>query len=1021
MDAWVKHAAGDYRQPVIGRFTLQHGLDIRFDVGDIFFGPGHDDACVLGWRSSVSGTLEIEGSFHHALNSPTDNQGIQWYIQRGPAPDPDKGFMPVELASGSSRCGTESQNATFHIAGQSVQPGDFVYIVDARADGTERPHEGDFTRLRLRLIVQDAASPPTPHFERDVLPILASRCHDCHGADSQEGELDLRTVAAMLRGGENGPVMVRGHPNRSYLMQLIQREKMPPEGEQRPSAEEISILARWIRFGMTADEQVVDSPRPQLVTDEHRRHWAFRKLSRFEPSASQSPASVRTPIDAFLLARLEKEGLGYSPKADRVTLIRRAYLDLVGLPPSPDQVDEFLADTAPSAFARLIDRLLESSQFGERWARHWLDVVGFADTVGFDHVPTLIITTAGKWRYRDYVIDAFNDDKPYNRFITEQIAGDEMVDWRGADRYTDEIREHLIATGYLRTARDQTHEPESNIPLSYFDVLHDTVEIVGNSLLGLTMQCARCHNHKIDPIPQEYYYRLMAIFTPAFNPDRWKPVHPYNSYIDDRSLISVSRTELTEIERHNAQIDQRVAELKSKSEQLREITRQRLVDEKLMGLPELIRDDVTAALETAEDQRSEVQQHLAKKFGEKLAIADDEVTAALSDVDRSAIESLDQQIKEHDGERRSWGKIQALFDVGPPPPTFLLKRGEYLMPGKEVVPGFLRVLAESDAAAPVRIESVGTSSSGHRTALARWLTDPDSQAGALVARVMVNRIWQHLMGVGLVRTPGNFGVEGDPPTHPEMLEWLTGRFVEGGWRVKPIIRLIMRSSAYCQTSETADETGNREVAVGSKDPYSVDPENRLLWRMNLRRLEAEVVRDSILAVSGKLDSTAGGPPVMLKFQSEGKIVVDLSKLPTPTAKWRRSIYLLTRRAYNLSMLSVFDQPLISTSCSRRDTSAVPLQSLTMLNDEFVAEHAEYFAQRILQRVGDDPAKLITAAFRTALVRLPDEREAALSAGSLARQTGRYRESGESDQQARQHALAELCHTLLNTSEFLYAE
>lgn len=1022
VDAWVKHAAGDYRQPVIGRFTLQHDLDIRFEVGDIFFAPGHDDACILGWRSPVSGTLEIEGSFQHAQKERNDNRGIQWYIERGPAPDPVNGFTPVELSTGDSRCGTASENNTFHVTDQTVHPGDFIYfIVDAWADGTEQPHTGDFTRLRLELTVQDVSLPTTPHFERDVLPILVRRCHDCHGADSQEGDLDLRTVESMFRGGKNGHAIVRGHPNRSYLMQLIQRGKMPPDGEERLTAEEISVLARWIRLGMPADEQIAEPARPQLISDYDREHWAFQKLVSVEPPTPQRVERVRTPVDAFVLTRLEEKEFGYSPEADRVTLVRRAYLDLVGLPPSPDQVAEFLADTAPGAFERLIDHLLESPQFGERWARHWLDVVGYADTVGFDHVPALIITTSGKWRYRDYVIKAFNDNKPYDEFIAEQIAGDESVNWRETNRYTDKIRENLIATGYLRTARDQTHEPENNIPLSYFDVLHDTVEIVGSSLLGITMQCARCHNHKVDPIPQEDYYRLMAIFTPAFNPDLWKPVHPYRPYIDDRSLLNVSPTELTEIKRHNVEVDQRIAETNSKIEQLRAVTRKRLMGEKIATLPESIRDDVRSAFEIVEDKRNEVQRDLVKKFEETLAISDDDVSTGLLDSNRTEIESLEQALKQYESQRSSWGKIQALFDVGPPPPTFMLERGDYMNPTREVVPGFLRVLVDSDEAALAQVEPVGNSSSGRRTALAQWLTDPGSPAGALVTRVMVNRIWQHLMGEGLVRTPGNFGVEGERPTHPELLEWLSVQFVEGGWKVKPMIRLMMQSSVYRQASETGQETTDGKLATGRTEASFSDPENRLLWRMNLKRLEAEVVRDSILAVSGKLDTTAGGPPVMLKFQSDGKIVVDASQLSTPTSKWRRSIYLLARRAYNLSMLSVFDQPLISTSCSRRDTSAVPLQSLTMMNDEFVAKHAEYFAQRLLQQVDHDPSQLIPAAFRTALARLPDEQEAALCATSLTDQTNRYRESGISDQEAREHALTELCHTLLNTSEFLYAE
>ncbi len=811
-----------------------------------------------------------------------------------------------------------------------------------------------------------------------MLPILASRCHGCHGADTQKSGLDLRTVTDMLRGGKNGPAVVRGEPNRSYLMQLVQRGTMPPEGAERPTADEVSIIARWIRHGMSADEQVVETARPAEVSEKDRQHWAFQKLTSVEPPVAKAAQRVRTPIDNFLLARLEQEGLGYSPEADPVTLIRRAHLDLTGLPPSREQVDEFLADTSPGAFGRLIDRLLDLPAFGQRWARHWLDVVGYADTVGFD-VDVEILQAVGKWRYRDYVIDAFNNDKPYDRFITEQLAGDEMVQWRGADRYTDEIREHLVATGFLRTARDETHEPVSNIPLNYFEVLHNTLEIVGNSLLGLTMQCARCHSHKFDPIPQEDYYRLMALFTPAYNPDKWKPVYAYKSYIDDRTLVDVFETENDEIRN----LDQRISELNPKIDALREPTRRRLFEDKLGDLPEPIRGDVKAALETAEDQRTDAQRELVDKYGHTLVIADDQVTDALSDDDRATLKSLQDQVAEFDRQRKSWGKIQALFDVDTPPSTFLLTRGEYLKPGKEVVPGFLRVLCESDAEAAPLIEPIGSDSSGRRTALARWLTDAQTPAGGLVTRVMVNRIWQHLLGAGLVRTPGNFGIQAEPPTHPELLEWLSRRFVDDGWRIKPFIKLVMTSSVYRQTSKYSTpaaevQTGDEATPQDKSAPLNpqsevrestlIDPENKLLWRMRLRRLEAEVVRDSILAVSGKLDNAAGGPPVMLKSRSDGKIVIDESKLPTATAKWRRSVYLVVRRANNLSMLSVFDQPLISTTCSRRDTSAVPLQSLTMLNGEFVAEHAQYFARRLVEHSRAEPAELITAAYRVALAR-----------------------------------------------------
>ena len=406
-----------------------------------------------------------------------------------------------------------------------------------------------------------------------------------------------------------------------------------------------------------------------------------------------------------------------------------------------------------------------------------------------------------------------------------------------------------------------------------------------------------------------------------------------------------------------------------------------------------------------------MQTYLVGKLDGALAISEEDVAAALSDSDRATIISHEEQISELNEQRQAWGKIQALFDVGPPPPTFLLKRGQYQTPGPEVAPGFLRVLCETEEAALAATPSTGSGSSGRRTALANWLTDSETPAGALVARVMVNRVWQHLLGEGLVPSADNFGTGGEPPTHPELLEWLAQEFVENGWKIKPLIRLIMTSSVYRLTSQ-----------FQSTEPAaSVDPANQLLWHMRLRRLEAEVVRDSILAVSGKLDTTVGGPPILITARSDGKIVVDDSKLPTPTAKWRRSLYLLVRRAYNLSMLSVFDQPLISTSCARRETSAVPLQSLTMLNDEFVVEHAEYFARRLQERVGDDSDKQVSAAFRIVLSRTPDENESALCRAFLARQAELYRSSGVSSELVKQRALAELCHTLLNSSEFLYAE
>ena len=657
-------------------------------------------------------------------------------------------------------------------------------------------------------------------------------------------------------------------------------------------------------------------------------------------------------------------------------------------------------------------------------------MVGYADTVGFDIDATLIVQAEGKWKYRDYVIAAFNKDKPYDRFVVEQLAGDELVDWRTAAKFTPEIRELLIATGYLRTARDESHEPESNIPLIYFGVLQNTVEIAGNSLLGLTMNCCRCHNHKFDPIPQKDYYQLMALFMPAYNPKNWKPVYPWKPEIKDRGLPDVSPAEAAEIDRHNAEIDRRIAALKTQQADLRRPYVARLFEAKLRSVPEPIRADTKAALETPAAKRNEIQKYLAGKFEASLKVKQEEADKALGAADREKLASLSSKAAVLDAGRRKYGKLQALYDVGPPPPTRLLKRGEYDRPGPEVQPGFLSVLCDSTDAAVIR-DSAVNGSSGRRTAFARWLTAPDSRASALLARVMVNRIWQHLFGQGIVPTPENFGLTGEPATHAELLEWLSSEFVQRGWRIKPLIKLMMTSTAYRQSSQNA-ERGMRNAAHSSRSgsavrgpssalPAQVDPSNQLLWRMRLRRIDAEAIRDAILVVSGRLDPSMGGPPVPLHSQLDGMVVIDEKALQSPTAKYRRSVYVLFRRAYNLSLLSVFDQPLVAVTCPQRDASAVPLQSLTMLNDAFVAEQAEAFADRVSQTAGTSGEKPIRSAFRLALGRQPTEAEIRICAQLLQRQAAAYQAGKLPRGQAERKALVQLCHTLLNTSEFLYAE
>ncbi len=757
---------------------------------------------------------------------------------------------------------------------------------------------------------------------------------------------------------------------------------------------------------LPARHALLAAPPSDSVTDDDRQFWSFQKVVRPAIPRVQDGGSGRTPVDAFILPRLEAEGLSFSPDADRRTLIRRVFLDLVGLAPSPAAVEAFVTDQSPEAWERLVDGLLALPQFGERWGRHWLDVVGYVDTVGFDVDADNIITSENKWLYRDYVIRSFNDDKPYDRFLHEQLAGDELVDWRNAPKFTPEIRELLVATGFLRTAQDFTHEDVGNIPQNHFGILHDTLEIVGTSILGLTLNCARCHNHKFDPIPQEDYYRLMAAFTPAYNPQNWKIVFPYDKKLEDRTIADVSLADRAEIERHNADIERQVGELSQKLDAVRRPYRDKLFDAKLAMLPEPIRADTKVAIELAADKRSEVQKYLAGKFEGSLKVTPEEISKALGETDKRAADEITAEIADLSGRRRSFGKIQALFDVGPPPVTRRLVRGNYETPGAEVEPGFLRVLCDADASPLASAEPPYAGTSGRRLALANWLTACNSRAAGLTARVLVNRLWQHLFGVGIVSSPENFGPGGSPPTHPELLEWLSAEFQQSGWRVKPLIRMIVCSSAYRQSAAAC--------AVSNAGP---DPDNRLLGRMRLKRLESEAIRDCVLAASGNLDATAGGPPIMLEARPDGMIVIADKQLPTPTAKWRRSVYLLARRAFQLSEFIAFDQPVVATTCPERNRSAVPLQALTMINGAFLWEQSERLAGCL--PVGPC-AEQISALFQRVLAREPSADELSQSDQFLERQSRLYREQGSPADAAAHKALVHLCHTILNTSEFLYA-
>ncbi len=829
------------------------------------------------------------------------------------------------------------------------------------------------------------ASEQRARFERELQPVFQARCVSCHGANKPAAGLSLTTMSGVLKGGTNGPVIIEGFSERSLLVRRVANRTMPPAGTGNPLSEvEVRSIREWIDRGNFAESVSMDSaerPFTSLeappLTAEQRLFWAFQKPVAATPPNVKAKGRIRTPVDRFVLAKLESKGLSYSPDATDAKLMRRAYLDLTGLPPSPEPVAEFAADAQPGAYERLIDRLLESPHYGEKWGRQWLDAAGYVDTTGKDFNPIKAEYADGMWRYRDYVIRSFNAGKPWDRFLTEQIAGDELVDWRPADQYTPEITELLTATGYLRTILDITEEDISNLPVERYEALFKLVEKVSSSTLGLTVNCARCHTHKFDPIPQRDYYRFLALFTTSYNPTDW--LRP-----QERHLYMVAKPAKEEIDKHNEKLDKPIGEVKKKISAVRKPHESRLLDGKLKTVPDAIRADVKTALETEAGKRDEVQKYLFGKFNGELKIAPKDVEKLLSEDEKATIAKLDEEVAALEKQKRKLDKIQALWDVGVPPSIRLLQRGSADAPGPKVTPGFFEIFSEMAGLDAVKPPETKGATSGTRLAFAKWLTNPDHP---LTARVIVNRIWQGHFGTGIVATPDNFGSTGAKPTNQELLDYLAVDFVKNGWSAKRLHKLIMTSTAYRQTTQQRGQPWLEKART-------IDPDNALLWRMNLRRLDAESLRDSIISASGKLDRTAGGPPIELEMRGDGLQVVS-TKAGEP-AKWRRSVYVTSRRTYPLGFLGVFDFPVIDANCVRRVPSATPLQSLTLMNDDFVWSAASALAER----AGGD----VDRAYLLALSRKPDPGERDLAASYL-----------------RSNPFKSLAQVLLSSNEFLYID
>jgi hypothetical protein len=808
--------------------------------------------------------------------------------------------------------------------------------------GTRRSGTGSCAAIAWLLFATGAAwsqSSEALSFSKDVFPILEQRCLVCHGELQRQSELDLRTREAMLKGGANGSALVPGDARESRLYRRISGLEAPvmPMGAEMPQ-EEILLVRDWINQGAH-----FDGPSGQAAAHEEKDPkdwWAFQKPVRPAVPETGDARWAKNPIDAFTYRKLVEKGLQPAPRADKTTLARRAYLDLIGILPSPAEVDAFVNDNAPDAFARLVDRLLESPHYGERWGRHWLDVARYADSGGYEHD----FDYPAAWRYRDYVVKAFNEDKPYDRFLREQLAGDEL------EKVTFET---VTATGFNRVGPTVGYREKDN-PQYRYNYLDDMIGTTSRAFMGLTVNCARCHDHKFDPIKQVEYYRMMAVFFPYINYE-W-PLAPPG--------------EVAAYEQKKAAVEARIQPLKERIAEILKPYREIAFEQKLKEFPE----EIQIAVHTPEEERTEGQKLLAAQ----VASVSGRLDTLITEEHRAEIKTLEAEILEIEKDRPeelpfAMGIRDGDFRFSPdgrgdevqpgkgdrifydfegtfvpvagkpyePPQARILPSADYHDQGDVVEPGFLGVL--SDGKPPTELPpSNGHVTTGRRRALAEWLLSPDHP---LTARVMVNRIWQNHFGRGIVATASNFGKLGQLPTHPELLDWLATEFVRKGWSIKSMHRLMMNSESYQMSSSFFEEANAKK-----------DPRNDFLWRYRSRRLEAEIIRDTILAAAGNLNLEMGGKPFFPPIPKEVQESYPNGKWTANEegpAVWRRSIYTYFKRGLRYPMFDVFDLPNLNVTCESRVTTTVPTQALTLLNNSFVLDQASYFAQRVTAQAGSE--------------------------------------------------------------------
>ena len=801
--------------------------------------------------------------------------------------------------------------------------------------------------LKALVACADGVNEDANFFELKVRPLLAANCQGCHGSEEQNGNLRLDSKAAILQGGDQGAAVVPGKPDESLIVRAVSYSdgdlQMPPTEKLGDSS--IDTIRQWIRTGAywpppANESDLTFSDREFRVTDRDREHWSFRPIVRPKVPIVENQEWYFNPIDAFVMRNLDKAGLRPNPTATRRELVRRATYDLIGLPPAPEEVEAFTNDATPDAYERLIDRMLASPHYGEKWAEHWLDIARYSQTDGYQNDKE----KPDAWRYRDYVIRSLNDDKPYDRFVTEQIAGDELL---------DATPDSVIATGFLRLGlwNNEPVDEENGVAEEYDEMVRTTSE----AFLGLTVGCARCHDHKFDPIPQEDYYRISACF---------RNVLSYGTRIDHITF------------RYNPDSAGTPLFSKNRREAWREFKRKC--------------DELSGSQKSDADKRRELEEIQ---------------TTCAKDINDTALSV------------RETGAT--------PPPTHVFVRGNPLTLGKEVTPGGLSVL--EPITSPLRIEpplrmhgseyqkalcELGIqSTSGRRLALARWIVNPSNP---LTARVAVNRLWQYHFGRGIVATASDFGRTGQKPSNPELLDWMAAELVASGWHFKPLHKQIMMSRAYRQSSVSCNPAGE-----------SIDPDNALLWRQNLRRVDAESFRDGVLAVNGRLNRKMGGPSFFAPLPPEVK-----ATQTKPGKGWgestenetlRRSVYIYRKRSLAIPLLEVLDRPNGDLPQPVRAVTTVAPQALILLNNSFMEAESEAMATRLERECGDDIGSRIDRAIWLALARPATESEVLQLKSLFDLESEVLQKSGKPLREAEHAALGMVCKIVFNLNEFLYVD